>query len=199
MARVPRRGGQPALPRWTDGAHRLWTMAHQRGRPCQGEVARDRDLVSTLGRQRRQNRSDPLGLQGALQTGERHACRRRLLRVVLARHTMNPHLFVYGSLISSANRPMGGRLRRESRLVGPATILGRLYRISWYPALVETEDQTERVHGEVYALNSPRITLAWLDAYEGISSGRPDGDDYARLERRVTLGSSGLLDAWVYV
>ena len=42
--------------------------------------------------------------------------------------SMNPHLFVYGSLMSAAAHAMGERLRREARLVGEATIQGRLHR-----------------------------------------------------------------------
>jgi hypothetical protein len=44
---------------------------------------------------------------------------------------MNPHLFVYGSLMSTAGHAMGERPRREARLVGEATIRGKLHRISW--------------------------------------------------------------------
>ena len=42
---------------------------------------------------------------------------------------MNPHLFVYGTLLSAAGHPMGARLRREARLIGAAIDPGRLYRI----------------------------------------------------------------------
>ena len=55
---------------------------------------------------------------------------------------MNPHLFVYGTLLSTAGHPMGVRLRREARLIGAASIQGRLYRVSWYPGLVEAATPT---------------------------------------------------------
>jgi gamma-glutamylcyclotransferase (GGCT)/AIG2-like uncharacterized protein YtfP len=112
---------------------------------------------------------------------------------------MNPNLFVYGSLMSSAGHPMGERLRREARLLGEATIEGRLYRISWYPGLVAGGGTHSRVHGEVYALNSPAPTLKWLDAYEGLGSGRADQHDYERVEREVVLASGGRITAWVYL
>ena len=42
---------------------------------------------------------------------------------------MNPHLFVYGSLMSTARHPMGERLRAEARLIGrghdPGSALSR--------------------------------------------------------------------------
>jgi gamma-glutamylcyclotransferase (GGCT)/AIG2-like uncharacterized protein YtfP len=54
------------------------------------------------------------------------------------------------------------------------------------------------VHGEVYALNSPAVSLKWLDAYERIS---PDNanNDYERCKRMVSLASGGELKVWVYL
>ena len=112
---------------------------------------------------------------------------------------MNPHLFVYGSLISSAGHAMGERLRREARLVGEATIQGRLHRISWYPGAVASRDPGERVHGEVYALAQPSRALAWLDRYEGIAPGETRSATYERVQRPVRLASGEEIAAWVYL
>ena len=112
---------------------------------------------------------------------------------------MNPQLFVYGTLLSGAQHPMGARLGRESRLLGAASIAGcRLYSLGRYPGLVETTDAGGLVHGEVYALNSPTVSLKWLDAYERISPDNTD-NDYERCERMVSLASGGELRAWVYL
>lgn len=112
---------------------------------------------------------------------------------------MNPHLFVYGSLMSTARHPMGDRLRAEARLVGAATIQGRLYRVSWYPGVVEGTDPAQRVHGELYALEAPGRALAWLDAYEGIGPGHLATAEYRRVERLVRLVSGAEIAAWVYL
>jgi gamma-glutamylcyclotransferase (GGCT)/AIG2-like uncharacterized protein YtfP len=112
---------------------------------------------------------------------------------------MNPHLFVYGSLMSTAGHAMGERLRAEARLIGPATMQGRLYRVSWYPGAVENADPEQRVHGEVYALGNPDRALAWLDAYEGIVPGREESGGYRRLERPARLASGEEITAWVYL
>jgi gamma-glutamylcyclotransferase (GGCT)/AIG2-like uncharacterized protein YtfP len=112
---------------------------------------------------------------------------------------MNPHLFVYGSLMSSAGHPMGERLRREAQMIGEATIQGRLYKISWYPGLVASHEPGERVHGEVYALEDPGRALAWLDAYEGLEPGNPDFGEYQRLERPARLASGEEITAWAYL
>jgi gamma-glutamylcyclotransferase (GGCT)/AIG2-like uncharacterized protein YtfP len=112
---------------------------------------------------------------------------------------MNPHLFVYGSLTSSAAHPMGERLRREARLIGEATIQARLYRISWYPGAVASRETEARVHGEVYALEDPGRALAWLDAYEGITPQNRDSSDYERLEQPARLAAGREITAWVYL
>jgi gamma-glutamylcyclotransferase (GGCT)/AIG2-like uncharacterized protein YtfP len=111
---------------------------------------------------------------------------------------MNPHLFVYGSLMSTARHRMGERLRAEARLVGAATIQGRLYRVSWYPGAVECADPEQRVHGEVYALDNPGQALAWLDAYEGVVAGS-DAGEYERVERTAQLWTGEELTAWIYL
>jgi gamma-glutamylcyclotransferase (GGCT)/AIG2-like uncharacterized protein YtfP len=111
---------------------------------------------------------------------------------------MNPNLFVYGSLLARAGHPMGKRLAREARRLGEACLAGRLYRISWYPGLVE-ETSGERVHGEVYALDDPVRTLRWLDAYEGVAEGGAQGGDYARAERMARMAHAGEVRVWVYL
>ena len=112
---------------------------------------------------------------------------------------MNPHLFVYGSLLSAIGHPSGERLRSEARLVGAASMSGRLYRVGWYPGLVEAATGDSRVHGEVYALADPAGSLAWLDDYESIVPGKEASNEYVRAERAVQLASGQQVTAWVYL
>jgi gamma-glutamylcyclotransferase (GGCT)/AIG2-like uncharacterized protein YtfP len=116
-----------------------------------------------------------------------------------ARLPMNPHLFVYGTLLSRAGHRMGERLRRDARLIGDASIQGRLYSLGRYPGLVETEVTSQRVYGELYRLEDPASALAWLDAYEGIAPQRGAHNEYERVERPVRLGSDQSVTAWVYL
>ncbi len=109
------------------------------------------------------------------------------------------HLFVYGTLMSRCGHPMGARLGREVRLLGPARIKGRLYSLGWYPALVETGPDDGFVHGEVYALTNPKASFQWLDAYEGIVRGQEDQSDYVRVERPVQMAAGNEMNAWVYL
>jgi gamma-glutamylcyclotransferase (GGCT)/AIG2-like uncharacterized protein YtfP len=112
---------------------------------------------------------------------------------------MNPHLFVYGSLLSAIGHPSGERLRSEAQPVGAASMPGRLYRVGWYPGLVEAAAGGSRVHGEVYALADPAGSLAWLDDYESIVPGKEASNEYVRAERAVQLASGQQVTAWVYL
>jgi gamma-glutamylcyclotransferase (GGCT)/AIG2-like uncharacterized protein YtfP len=111
---------------------------------------------------------------------------------------VNPHLFVYGTLLSTAGHPMGTRLGREAKLIGQASIAGVLYRLGQYPGLIASADLQKRVHGEVFALNNPEASLTWLDAYEGIVPG-DEQNEYQRVERDVQLASGEELAVWVYL
>lgn len=97
---------------------------------------------------------------------------------------------------------MGGRLRREARLLGPAHMAGRLHKVSWYPGLRPAELATDVVHGELYLLADPAHALRWLDEYEGIRPGGTSAaasDEYIRAERPVTLADGTIVVANVYL
>ena len=114
---------------------------------------------------------------------------------------MNPHLFVYGSLVAAASHPKGARLRQEALFLGPATIAGRLYRVTWFPAMRPAIGPADWVHGELYRLSDPIRSLVWLDAYEGITPGGSSAaapDKYFRAERPVTVSDGAIQSAWVY-
>lgn len=111
---------------------------------------------------------------------------------------MNPHLFVYGTLMSHTGTEKARALAAEADSLGAATIAGTLFRITWYPGLVEGAGT---VHGEVFRLRDPAASLVWLDAYEGIvpAGGPGHRNEYERLERQVRLASGQEITAWVYL
>jgi gamma-glutamylcyclotransferase (GGCT)/AIG2-like uncharacterized protein YtfP len=104
----------------------------------------------------------------------------------------HPYLFVYGTLKSGFRNRYARRLRREARLLGPARMPGRLYRICWYPGMRPPRDPEDFVNGELYKLRQPLKTLAVLDAYEG-------PHHYRRELRRATSENGQAFPAWVYL
>jgi gamma-glutamylcyclotransferase (GGCT)/AIG2-like uncharacterized protein YtfP len=116
---------------------------------------------------------------------------------------MESHLFVYGTLMSTATGALGigmrERLQREALLLGPAATQGRLYDLGRYPALVDSDNPADLVHGEVFELQEPSKSFAWLDKYEGIVPGQHGHNEYQRVERPVRLARGEEITAWVYL
>jgi len=80
-------------------------------------------------------------------------------------------LFVYGSLRSGFRNPAYQYLARYFRLLGDATVKGKLYDMGPYAAAVATEGD-RFIHGELYEINEPLEfdwAIAQLDDYEGVN------------------------------
>jgi gamma-glutamylcyclotransferase (GGCT)/AIG2-like uncharacterized protein YtfP len=100
-------------------------------------------------------------------------------------------VFVYGTL----RRGGSNAFRMDgAEFVGPATVGGVLYRISWYPGLVL--DGEGRVTGEVYRVG-PELLRA-LDEFEGLAAGEIEGSEYRRVKVEALLGDEEELEVWVY-
>lgn len=111
-------------------------------------------------------------------------------------------LFVYGTLMPHAASAYG-QAEREllasgARVMGAATVCGRLYDLGSYPGLVLSDDPSDEAHGIVLRLADPAAAFPWLDAYEGIAT-EPADSEYQRVLRPVRLAGGTLLSAWVYV
>jgi len=105
------------------------------------------------------------------------------------------YLFVYGTLRPGSSHAMSAWLSAQAAWCGEASIPGRLYRVSYYPGLVEGEGL---VRGDVYALPEAGLAalLSTLDAFEG-ESGK-EGDEYRRRLSAVTMSDGSQRQAWVY-
>lgn len=108
-------------------------------------------------------------------------------------------LFIYGTLRPGTGHPLARRLAAESAYLGPATMAGKLYRLSYYPGAIASGRPGDIVHGDVVRLLNPGRSLAWLDEYEGCGIGQPEPQAYQRVIVPVKVRSRERLDAWVYV
>jgi gamma-glutamylcyclotransferase (GGCT)/AIG2-like uncharacterized protein YtfP len=107
-------------------------------------------------------------------------------------------LFVYGTLMIASGHPVAARLACESRVIGPASVPGRLYDFGAYPGALASKAPGDVVHGLVLRLAQPRRTLSWLDAYEGCAPGAPEPQGFMRVITSARLTPSRQVHAWIY-
>jgi gamma-glutamylcyclotransferase (GGCT)/AIG2-like uncharacterized protein YtfP len=100
-------------------------------------------------------------------------------------------LFVYGTLRRGA--PMHALIASDARLVGPATLAGRLYDLGAYPAFSDRESKRDVVRGELYDL-APEGREALLDSLD-----RYEGRSFERVLRSVTCDDGSTAQAFVYL
>lgn len=105
-------------------------------------------------------------------------------------------LFVYGTLRRGSGHAMGDWLAAHADWRGAAAcVAARLYRVSWYPALLPGRPE-EVVLGDLYHLREPGRLWPVLDRFEGVA-GRAD-DEYERRRSPLRLPEGGEGRAWVY-
>ena len=108
-------------------------------------------------------------------------------------------LFVYGTLMRGYSHPMARLLSSNADFLGPASCRGRLYKVKHYPGLVPSEDESERVFGELYRLRAVDDLLRAFDMYEACGEGFPEPTQYVRQMLPVMLAEGAARDAWTYI
>jgi gamma-glutamylcyclotransferase (GGCT)/AIG2-like uncharacterized protein YtfP len=110
-------------------------------------------------------------------------------------------LFVYGTLRPAASASAGvRRLAERARVLGAATVPGRLYDLGRYPAARLDEAASGVVRGDLLAL--PADALPAIDAYEGFDPAAPSRGLFRRERCRAQLVAGPPpveREAWVYV
>lgn len=110
----------------------------------------------------------------------------------MAAEALLQKIFVYGTLKrgGSLHHHMAGAVFLGAALTRPAY---RLFRIDWYPALVEVPVEGQAIHGEVWHVEPARLRI--LDDVEEVDQGL-----YER--RRVQLAGpfeQDHVEAWFYL
>jgi len=111
------------------------------------------------------------------------------------------NLFVYGTLRDDPANEMFLVLDRNAKVLGEATVAGRLYDLGAYPGLVLSSDGPDRVKGELYRLNDATAanTLLVLDDYEGMGPTDPLPHEYRRALVTAYLTDGRSMTAWAYI
>jgi gamma-glutamylcyclotransferase (GGCT)/AIG2-like uncharacterized protein YtfP len=100
-------------------------------------------------------------------------------------------VFVYGTLRSGGSNHF--RMAGSTRIAA-GWVIGKMYRIDWYPALVLKEG--EKIFGEVYSVNPSNLRA--LDQFEGLSAGEIEGSEYRRTKTVFSDETGQELDVWVW-
>jgi gamma-glutamylcyclotransferase (GGCT)/AIG2-like uncharacterized protein YtfP len=108
-------------------------------------------------------------------------------------------VFVYGTLRPAARSDIHDRyLGNRADLIGLGTVAGKLWRVSWYPALTLGTSLEDRVFGEIYRLRKPDKMLAELDRFEVCDLSRPEESEYTREIVEVRRADEAPVSAWCY-
>ncbi|MEZ2335693.1 gamma-glutamylcyclotransferase [Mucilaginibacter sp. RCC_168] len=108
-----------------------------------------------------------------------------------------PRLFVYGTLLDSANS-YGAYLQQHCTLLQIGKFRGKLYDAGEYPAAIIDTNIDQYVQGSIYVMDEPGKILAFIDDYEGFGDDQEQPNLFVR-ELTTIETSSGMIECWVYV
>lgn len=109
------------------------------------------------------------------------------------------YLFVYGTLCKSALNSKHHYLLPEARFVDTAYLNAKLFLIEHYPAVIDSENASDIVRGELYKISEPATLFLRVDDYEACSDDYPEPREYKRVKRQVTTESGDKISAWIYL
>ncbi len=111
---------------------------------------------------------------------------------------MPDHFFFYGTLIPQYAPPHLRDILAGFHFIGDGSLPGTLYDFGNYPGAVFADSSPSRVYGRVYRAACDDLLLAELDRYEGYDQLSPDGSEYIRRRRNVTLANGDVVECWMY-
>lgn len=113
---------------------------------------------------------------------------------------MSPsYLFVYGTLLQSANNAMSKFLIANSTNLGRAYCIGKLYKISWFPGAVLSDEASDKIYGALVKLEDLEDIFNKLDDYEGYNRNNVADSLFIRKKTRIFTKSSSCYEAWMYL
>ncbi|GAB4405961.1 MAG: gamma-glutamylcyclotransferase [Bacteroidia bacterium] len=108
-------------------------------------------------------------------------------------------IFVYGTLLrGAADHLMAAFLKQKSSFVGKGVMPGRMYKVQFFPAVVEDDTGGFKVYGEVYRMHDSAAVFTVLDEYEAFLPDDPAQSLFVRKIKPIQT-AEGPLDCWVYL
>ena len=114
-------------------------------------------------------------------------------------NSSDSYLFVYGTLMRHIGHPMHRFLTTHTEYFCDGCFQGKLFQISWYPAVVPSSDPTDEVHGEVHRIRNESALFETLDDYEMCSLSDPASGEYIRQIARIRIPDGNTLDCHIYL
>jgi gamma-glutamylcyclotransferase (GGCT)/AIG2-like uncharacterized protein YtfP len=109
-----------------------------------------------------------------------------------------PYVFVYGTLLPGLAPPVISGVVDRCRVIGAATIEGRLYDLGAYPGCTIESGSGSVIHGQLLEIpDAP--TLERLDWYECYAAHDDEGSLFRRTTCDATRADGSRVRAWVYV
>lgn len=111
-------------------------------------------------------------------------------------------LFTYGTLRMGADNAMQKFLTDRAGWLGQATFQGNLYYCNGHPAVLPSENNEDKVIGDLFEAGKLHEIFKTLDRYEGFDPANKAESLYLRKQKTVTLQSSKkkqALEAWIYL
>lgn len=115
--------------------------------------------------------------------------------------TSREFIFVYGTLRKATRSEMHKLLAKSSDFVAEAVFNGKLYDVVGGPAAIPSENTSDLVRGELYAIKPQQQTqlLTVLDEYEGYNPADLTHSEYRREKRTIMLPDCRSISAWIYL
>jgi gamma-glutamylcyclotransferase (GGCT)/AIG2-like uncharacterized protein YtfP len=108
------------------------------------------------------------------------------------------HIFVYGTLRPGLAPPVIADVVKRLRVVGPATVCGRLFDFGAYPGCALSDREDCLVHGVLLELPNQAI-FEQLDEYECYAAHDAAGSLFLRTTCQATLDCAERVETWIYV
>lgn len=107
-------------------------------------------------------------------------------------------LFVYGTLMQDTGSPMSRFLHDQAKVLGIASLFGRLYDLGSYPGAVYDAEEKQQITGQIYQLKNPLEVFPILDEYEGVSDRSVVREEYIRALVPAQLNGQQI-PCWIYL
>jgi gamma-glutamylcyclotransferase (GGCT)/AIG2-like uncharacterized protein YtfP len=108
------------------------------------------------------------------------------------------YLFVYGTLRKEYGHKMHKTIATYCTYISNGMVKGQLYRVSYYPALVLSQEETW-VIGELYSIHNSQVLFKLLDEYEDYYPSDEAHSDYVRKQIEVKTTNGQYHWAWTYI